>query len=75
MSCVLPFPQVEMSTVHSPAKIAAAFSKLDVHDDMIESIAFHPAKDRLTRWRAARGGKLEVGLFRSWENCRRLLVS
>ena len=51
----------------SSKEIAAAFSKIDVHDDTVENVNFLPAISR--RSTAA----LDVTLFRYWENRRRLI--
>jgi|CXWL01.1.fsa_nt_gi hypothetical protein len=52
----------------TPEQIAAKFEALDVHDDTAESIVLRPATSRATR------AKVEIVLFRHWENKRRLLV-
>jgi hypothetical protein len=46
--------------------IADSFSQLDVHDDTVERVSIVPAAGRST-------GKVEVALFRHWENRRRLI--
>lgn len=44
------------------------FSGLDLHDDTVESVSFHPAKTKRT------GAIVEVVFFRHWEQKRRRLT-
>jgi len=61
--------------MRSRQEIATAFSRLDVHDDTIESIAFQPEKRRARRGKkGSRGGTIEVHLYRYWKDARRLLT-
>lgn len=54
----------------TPTEIAEKFSRVDVHDDTIESFTFHPAPERNARAKA----KVTVTLFRQWTNTHRILT-
>ena len=52
----------------TPQQIAGKFQATDAHDDTAEGFAVRPATSR------SKGCKVEIVLFRHWENKRRLLV-
>ena len=52
--------------MRTPSKIAADFMAIDAHDDTIEAINVIPAFGRISC-------KIELTLYRHWENKRRLL--
>jgi hypothetical protein len=53
--------------MQTPDQIAAKFSGIDAHDDMVEGFSFRPALSK------RRKAKVEVVLFREWEGRRRLI--
>jgi hypothetical protein len=64
-----------IASMPSPAQIAAAYSKIVVHDDTVQSVVFRPGKGRTDRHRGnPHRGSVEVLLYRYWEKCTRQMV-